>query len=315
MTISIEDLHRAHKIIKDSVVTTPLHYSPYLSKRTDNEVYLKLENLQRTGSFKARGACNVISQLDAEAKKKGVITCSAGNHGQAIAYACSLEGIRCVVVMPESSPKNKADLTREHNGEVIFHEDLNTLFDFAHSVAAERNLQFVHSFDHEHVIAGQGTVGLEILEQLPDVEVIATGVGGGGLLSGLAIAVSGSDPKVQLYGIEPVNAATMTAALKAGKPVTPECMDSLADGLKPPHVGVRNLDIVQRAQAKIVLVEDEEIVEALRITLDRVKILLEPAGAAVIAALLNKKIPIVSKKIALVCSGGNLCMSRLKEWI
>ncbi len=302
-------------------VTPELHRTPLLGSRTLSEltgldVYLKCENLQKTGSFKPRGALNRLATLSEQERAAGVITISAGNTAQGVAYAARSCGVRAVLVMPETAARSKVEATRGYGAEVVLHGDVHAAFERLEELRRERGLTLLHPFDDPMLIAGHGTLGLEILEQCPDVEAIACGVGGGGMIGGLGTALAGVDGGPRLYGVEPEGAATMTAALDAGHPVRLEHAHSIADGLAPPFVGKLNLAITQRHVEQVALVSDEELAAAMRLLLERTKLLVEPSGAAPLAALLAGRLEIEPGScVVLVLSGGNVDMTLLADLI
>ncbi|MBA2556818.1 MAG: pyridoxal-phosphate dependent enzyme [Chloroflexi bacterium] len=279
---------------------------------TRPRLFLKAEHLQVTGSFKPRGACNKLLELTAEERQRGLITLSAGNHAQAVAYAAAAEGIPVTVVMPIGASPAKAAAAAAYGAEVVLHgQDVGETFARMEELRDERGLVFVHPFDDPAVIAGQGTVGLEILEDLPDVDVIVVGVGGGGLISGIATAVGRARPATRIYGVEPVGSSAMTSALAAGS-VIPVQPVSIADGLGAPFAGARTLDIVRQLVEAVVLVEEAVIANGVRFALERMKQVLEPAGAAALGALLAGRIPLDDDAtVCVVASGGNLDLERL----
>jgi threonine dehydratase len=223
--------------------------------------------------------------------------------------------LRCWVVMPTSAPQIKLDATRGYGATVVLHEDRRTLFERCEELRVETGATFLHPFDDEDVIAGQATVGLEILEDVPDVDAIIVGIGGGGLISGVATAVKQKNPSVRVFGVEPEGAPAMKLALQAGKPVKLEKLETVADGLAAPYAGTRNLEIVQQNVDDVVLIPDSPIIESLKILLERSKLLVEPAGAASVAALLSGKINLTGKKVVAILSGGNLDIGRLGSWL
>src|SRR3972149_3328838 len=232
-------IREAQHLIRPYLHHTPVFTSLYLGSQTGCKVFLKAELFQKTGSFKPRGAINKLMHFTPEEKAKGIVTVSAGNHAQAVAYATSLEKIPCVVVMPATAPQNKLDATRGYGAKVILHEDMRTIFERTEEVRKENDSILLHPFDDPDVIAGQGTVGLEIYEDLPDVDVAVVGIGGGALISGIAIALKGLNPRIRIVGVEPEGAPTMTRALKEGKPVRLEKIETVAGGLAAPYVGER----------------------------------------------------------------------------
>jgi threonine dehydratase len=281
-----------------------------LGRRTNAHLHFKAEVFQKTGSFKPRGAINKLHHLTAEERKRGVITISSGNHAQGLAYAASLFGISATVVMPHTTPANKVSATRGYGAEVILTE--GDIFTTCLEIQKERNLTLVHPFDDPHVVAGQGTIGLEILDDLPEVDAVFVPVGGGGLISGIATAIKLSKPAVKIVGVEPIGASAMWQSLQRKAVVHLDKIDTIAEGLAAPFVGELNLALVQKYVDELVLVSDDEMIEALGLILEWCKILTEPAGAAGFAALLFKKANIPSgSEIVCLLSGGNIDSSRL----
>ena len=312
--LTLEAILDAQKAIRPILHRTPIFSSKYLSSITGAEVWLKAELFQKTGSFKPRGAINRLRHFSKEEKLRGIVSVSAGNHAQAVAFAASIEKIPCTVVMPSTAPANKLEATRGYGATVILHDELSTIFERTEQVRAERNAVLLHPFNDPYVIAGQGTIGLEILEDVPDVDIVIAGIGGGALASGIAFAVKSKKPQVRMIGVEPEGAPTMTRALEAGKPVRLEKTNTIADGLAAPIVGEWNLKLVRQYVEKVALVSDDQILEAIRLLLQRAKMLVEPAGAAGTAALLHHKVDsIAGAKIVLVLSGGNLNFELLKK--
>lgn len=287
-------------------VRTPLEYSRALSSKTGGASYLKCENLQRTGSFKIRGAYNRISQLSLEERAKGVVAASAGNHAQGVALAASLLDVKATVFMPNGAPLPKVAATSRYGAEVMLEGDVyDEAFAAAEQFARDRGAVMVHPFDHPHIIAGQGTVGLEILEQLPEVAAVIVPVGGGGLISGIASAIKLQRPEVKVFGVEPEGAANVSRAVKEGKVVELPSLSTVADGLSAKKAGELCLAHVQERVDEIVIVTDDEIAEALLLLAERAKLVVEPAGAAAMAALMSGKIEAEFPLVA-VLSGGNI---------
>jgi threonine dehydratase len=313
--ITLDRIREARRLITPYIHRTPMFSSRYLGAQTGTEVFLKAELFQKTGSFKPRGAVNKLMHLSAEEKARGIVTVSAGNHAQAVAYACAIEKIRCTVVMPSSAPRSKLDATRGYGATVILHDEMRTIFERVEEIRREHNATLLHPFDDPDVIAGQGTLGLEIYEDVPDADTVVVGIGGGGVISGISAALKQLNPAVRIIGVEPVGAPTMTRALAEGKPVRLERIETIADGLSAPYAGERNLKMVRQYVDDVVLVTDDEIIGAVKLLLERAKLLVEPAGAAGTAALLSGKIPGAGKKTVLVLSGGNLSLDRLKPWL
>jgi len=315
--ISIDDIRDARTRIAKFVHRTPLVGSATLSRRAACRAHLKLENFQKTGSFKPRGALNNMSQLDAAQRERGVITISAGNHAQGVSYAAGLLGIRAVVVMPASASRLKAQAATEYGAEVILHGDMAGAFQKLDEVREERGLVFVHPFDDDRTIAGQGTVGLEIIEDLSDIDTVVVGIGGGGLISGVAVAIKELSPRTRVIGVEPTGAAVMHLSREQGKPAKLDKTSTIADGLAAPFAGARNFEIVQKYVDDLVLVDDDAIRAAMRFLLERCKVLAEPAGAAATAALLTGKVRagagIDSANTVVIVSGGNVAMETLSD--
>ena len=313
---SIDHVKEAQQLIRPILHRTPLFTSRYLSAVSGAQVFLKAELFQKTGSFKPRGAINRLKHFSAEEKKKGIVTVSAGNHAQAVAFAASLEKIPCTVVMPSSAPANKLAATREYGATVLLHDELSTIFDRTEEVRREKGAILLHPFDDPYVIAGQGTIGLEIYEDLPDTDLVVVGIGGGALISGIAFAMKTLTPQVRVVGVEPEGAPTMTRAMQEGKPVRLEKTSTIADGLAAPVVGEWNLAMVQKYVDEVVLVDDAQIRNSIQALLERAKLLVEPAGAAGTAALLSNKLgDVKGKTVVLVLSGGNLSLELLKTLV
>ena len=319
--VSLEEIRAARDLVAGRLVRTPLLAvdlppragRPAASTAT-TRIWLKAENLQRTGSFKPRGVLNTLRHLTPEQKRRGLITISAGNHAQALAYAAAVEGLRALVVMPESASPTKVAATRGYGAEVVLHGTTQQALDKMHDLRESRGLTLVHPYDDPLVIAGQGTVGLEILEDLPEVDLVVVPVGGGGLISGVAAAVKQSRPSARVVGVEPEGAPTVTEALRAGRPVRLERIATIADGLTAPVAGQHTLAHVQALVDEVVLVTDDEIAEGVRAVVRHAKLIAEPAGAAGVAALLAGRVTVPpGARAAVVVSGGNVDLGRLQE--
>jgi threonine dehydratase len=288
-----------------------LHRTPTLSSRTLGDragvrLDLKCESFQKTGSFKPRGALNIVLALSAEQRARGLVTVSAGNHAQAVAWAAKVVGVPCAVVMPADAPRSKMDAVRGYGATIVAHPDRATLFDRLREEEARTGATFVHPFDDPVGIAGAGTVGLEIVEQVPDVECVVVPIGGGGLVSGVACAVKAVRPECRVVGVELEAGPGMTPALAAGKPVPVKRPSTLADGLTPPFVGGIAVEVAQQALDDLVLVTEEEIMEAMRELLVRAKLFVEGSGAAATAALLGGKVTVRDgERVVSIISGGN----------
>jgi len=314
LLVNLQDIINAKKVIANHVYHTPLISSTNLNKLMDMNLYFKAEVFQKIGSFKLRGVLNKFYNLTEEEKKRGVITISAGNHAQSLAYAASQLGIQTVVLMHYYSAKNKIKATKSYGAEVIIiHKDSKSIMDRCIEIMEEREMTLVHPFDDPFIIAGQGTIGLEILEDFTGVpDVVVVPVGGGGLISGIASAIKLNNPRIEVIGVEPVGADAMYQSLRMNSVVSLNKIETIADGLAAPFAGKYTLAHVKKYVDDIVLVSDEEILEALRLILIQGKILTEPAGAAGFAALLAKKIE-VSEDAQVICvlSGGNVDTSLL----
>jgi threonine dehydratase len=305
-------LEDARARVAGSVHRTPLLGSAYLSRRLSVPVYLKCENLQKTGAFKVRGALNRMLRLTDEERARGVVTISAGNHAQAVAWAATAAGVKSVVVMPELASSTKVEASRGYGAEVVLHGDAVQAFQRAFQLAEERGLRFVHPFDDEEVVAGHAGCGLEILEDLPDVGTVVVPVGGGGLISGICAATAAVRSQVHVWGVEPEGAAAMTLSLDAGEARHLDRVATLADGLAAPMAGELNHALVEAHARGVVTVTDTDIVEAMRVLLTRAKLLTEPAGAAGLAGLLTGAVPLVDEApVAVILSGGNVDLSLL----
>lgn len=311
--VTLDDIRHARRRLAGRLHLTPLASATLLGERVGVRLFLKCESLQKTGSFKVRGALNKLTQLDAEARSRGVVTVSAGNHAQALAWAGRAEGVRCTVVMPQTASQAKAEASAGYGAEVIRHGTSMDAFAKARELAVTRGLTFVHPFDDEQIVAGAGTAGLELLEQMESTEVVVVPIGGGGLIAGIASAVKLANPKVRVFGVEPEGAAVMRQSLDAGRALHAGTIDTIADGLAAPFAGEIPFDIVRRCVDDVVLVTDDEIADAMRVLLSRTKLLAEPAGAAATAAILAGKVPLPrGTTVVAVLSGGNVDLARLK---
>jgi threonine dehydratase len=313
--VTLADIREARVRIAGRVHRTPMLTSQTLAREAGGPVFLKAENLQKTGSFKSRGATNAIRRLGPEARARGIVTISAGNHAQAVAYAAAPEGVRCVVVMPAGAAESKVAACRAYGAEVVLHGDVTEAWALFERLQVEQGLVPVHPFDHPDVIAGQGTVGLEIYEDVPDASLVVVPIGGGGLISGIATALGELNLQTRIVGVEPTGSNAMRAALAAGRPVRLARIESIADGLGAPSVSERTLEIVRRRVDGVVEVSDDQIIAAMRLILGRAKLLVEPAGAAGAAALLAGLVRPGGGPTVVVLSGGNVDLERLKGWL
>jgi threonine dehydratase len=308
-------LRSAAKGLEGIAVRTPLLDAPGLSDRLNVPVALKCEHLQPIGAFKIRGAYTAVSRIAPEDRARGVITYSSGNHGQAVAFAARLLGTRAVVVMPERAPAIKVEGVRRYGGEVVIAGNSSSeRWERARALAKERGLAMVPPYESLDVIAGQGTCGLEILEDWPAVETILVPVGGGGLIAGIAAAVSALKPTVRVIGVEPVGAPKLARALEAGRPVKLDRTDSLADGLLPLSIGELPFAVLSGVVRESILVSEEEIAPAVRFLSREMGLSPEPSGAVTTAALLSGRAPISGPTVAVV-SGGNVDPDLLKRLV
>ncbi len=314
--IPIDDIRSARQRAAGIVRTTPLDPSTTFSRLCGHEIYLKLENLQKTGSFKVRGALNKIQLLDAAARARGVITASAGNHAQGVAYAARMAGVTATVVMPETAAFSKAEATVAYGARVVLAgRDYGEAYAHALTLAAEQDATFIHAFDDAQVIAGQGTLGLELLEQLPDVDTVVVPVGGGGLLAGVASALRGSSSRARVIGVQAAGASSLAPSLRAGKRVELSRVDTIADGLATNCVGAQPFEIIRSAVDLAIEVTDAEIATAVLLLLERAKTVVEGAGAVGVAACLAGRLPSDAARVAVIISGGNIDMNLLDRII
>ena len=310
--VSLQDVRNARTTIGDRLLRTPLVRSLFLSSETGARVWLKLELFQHTGSFKPRGVLNKLATLAPDERARGVISISAGNHAQALAWGATAIGVPSTIVMPATAVRAKVDATRAFGGEVI-QTDADLLATMR-QVQEERSLAFVHPFDDPVVIAGAATLGLEIVEDVPDVDLVIAGCGGGGLLSGVAAAVRRVRPTARVVGVEPSGADAMRQSIAKGEPVRLTKLDTIADGLAAPFAGVHTLAHVQALVHDMVLVDDGAILDAMRALMKRARILPEPAGAAATAALLGGLVNVKpGDRVVVVVSGGNADPDRLRS--
>lgn len=313
MAISLDDIRAARDRIAASIRVSPCLPSTWLDALTSGSVWLKLENVHPSGAFKERGALNRLLQLTEQQRRSGVIAASAGNHAQAVALHASRLGIASVIVMPETTPLIKMENTRAYGAEVILAgSTYDAACEEAVRIGRERGLVFVHAFDDDAVIAGQGTVGLELLEQMPELDVLVVPVGGGGMIAGIATAVRALRPGVRIFGVQSELVPGMHAALSDGHPVLVDAAQTLADGIAVRQVAQRTFEAVRANVDDIVLVSEDEIATAILFLLERQKTLAEGAGAAAVAALLARKVPDVhGANVCAVVSGGNIDVTML----
>jgi threonine dehydratase len=316
--VTLQDVLEARERIRRDVDVTPCPRSWTFSDLCGSSVYFKLESLQRTGSFKERGAANKLSLLTPEERRRGVIAASAGNHASGVAYNAQRLGVKAVIVMPETTPLIKIAATKSYGAQVVL---CGALFEDAYQEArrleSEKGYVFIHAFDDDAIIAGQGTAALEILEQVPDVDVLVASVGGGGFLGGMAVVMKALKPSVRVVGVEASALAKMSAARKAGKPTLLAPATTLADGIAVKKAGERTFPLFERYVDEVVSVDDEEVANAILVLIEREKVIAEGAGAAPAAALLQRKISGCSpaSKVVCVISGGNIDVNLLARII
>ena len=303
--MTIEDFRRARDLLKGIISDTRLVYSPWFSKSTGNAVYFKPENMQVTGAYKVRGACWKVSLLSDEEKARGLVTASAGNHAQGVAFAASRQGIPATIVMPQTTPLVKVNNTRDYGARVILE---GSCFDdcaaIADRLSREEGLTYVHPFNDLDVATGQGTIAYEIFQDLPDVDAILVPVGGGGLAAGVSTLTKLLNPGVKVIGVEPAGAASMKAAVEAGEPVTLPAVETIADGVAVRTVGDRVLPYVMKNVDEILTIEDDELVEAFLDVMEKHKMVVENAGLLTVAAL--KHLDAKGMNVVSILSGGNM---------
>jgi len=310
--VGLTEIEAAARRLAGIAVSTPLLPADAISEATGAQVRLKCENLQRAGSFKIRGAHNFVSQLSDEQVAPGIITYSSGNHAQAVALAGKLRGVPVVVVMPTTAPKVKRDGAERLGAEIVYEGTTSVeRLVRAEAIAEERGLVMVPPFDHRHIIAGQGTVGLEIAREWPDVDLVLVPIGGGGLASGVAASVKRLLPNAQVIGVEPQGAASMRKALDEGHPALLDGIDTIADGLAPVIAGELTYEHARDLMDDVVTVDDDAILEATALLVSRQKLIVEYSGAAATAALLSNAVDVEGRAVAAVVSGGNLDPSLL----
>ena len=310
----IQDFITAKEKLSKVLLKTSLIQSPIFSKEAGNEVYIKPENLQKTGSFKIRGAYNKITNLSDEEKKKGVIASSAGNHAQGVAYGAKESGIKAIIVMPKSTPLIKVESTKQYGAEVVLHGDVyDDAFKKAKELEEKEGYIFVHPFDDKDVIYGQGTIALEILEELPETDIILVPIGGGGLISGIACAAKILKPEIKIIGVEPDGAASAYEAIKEDKVVELKEANTIADGTAVKKIGNTTFEYIKKYVDEIITVSDYELMEAFLLLVEKHKIIAENSGILSLAAL--KKLKEKNKKVVSVVSGGNIDVLMISSMI
>ena len=312
--VTLDKIYHAAFVLKQVARKTDMIYSPNLSKNFS--LYLKTENLQLTGSFKLRGAYYKISQLSEEQRKAGVIASSAGNHAQGVALAATRMGIKSIICMPDGAPISKVESTKALGAEVCL---VKGAYDdaYAHAVKLqqETGMTFIHPFNDDEVIAGQGTIGLEILDQLADVDAVICPIVGGGLISGVAYAIKMLNPDVKVYGVQAENAPSMAESVRRGEAITLDTVQTFADGIAVKHPGDVTFDMVQKYVDQVVTVSEDEIAAAILALIEKQKLIAEGAGAVSVAAAMFNKLPIEGKKVVCIISGGNIDVNILSRVI
>lgn len=314
--VTIAGIWEAHKLLKPRIHHTPLTPSRTLRDLTGADIYLKAENMQRSGSFKVRGASYKLSRLTEQEYRRGVIAASAGNHAQGVAIAAAYYNIPCTIVMPETAPLAKVTATQGYGAEVVLHGfTYDDAYQHCLDLQAETGATFIHAFDDPDVVAGQGTLGLEMLSDLPDADAIVVPIGGGGLIAGIAIAARALRPDITIIGVQAAGAASCRASLDTGELQTLPAITTIADGIAVKRPGTLTFSIIQRLVDDVVLVNDEAIISAVLLLMERNKMLVEGAGAAGVAAMLSGTIKLQGKKVLVPLTGGNIDINLVSRFI
>lgn len=315
-TLGLKDIRAAQDVVQGQVRHTPVKRSSSLSAMTGGEFWLKLENFQRTGSFKVRGALNKIHHLTAEERKAGVVCASAGNHAQGVAYAAAKAGVKATIFMPQDAPLAKLTATRNYGAEVrLVGRDYQEAFEAAKAHQEKAGAVFVHAFDDLQVMAGQGTLGLELLEDIPHLDTVLVPIGGGGLICGIAAAVKGINPRVRVIGVQAEGASTIAPSLQKGKPVILDEVNTMADGIAVRRTGQLTFPLIQGLVDEVVTVTEAEIASAILFLLERAKAVVEGAGAVSLAAAMHQKVDLKGKTACAIISGGNIDMTLVSRII
>ncbi|HEX7588327.1 MAG TPA: threo-3-hydroxy-L-aspartate ammonia-lyase [Anaerolineae bacterium] len=316
LPVTLADVRAAADRLRGVANRTPVMTSRTFNELTGRQVFFKCENFQRAGAFKFRGAYNRLSRLNEDERKRGVVAFSSGNHAQGVALAARLLHIPAAIVMPDDAPAVKLAATRGYGAEVIVYDRLKgSREQIATQLSQERGMTLVPPFNDPHIIAGQGTAALELLEEVPDLDALVTPVGGGGLISGCAIAAVGLQPKIAIYGVEAEGADDGKRSLEEGHIISIPPPTTIADGIRTQSVGTLTFAIMQQLLKSIVLVSDAEIIEALRFVLPRMKLVVEPTGAVPIAAVMQNRIPASARRVGVIVSGGNIGMELLSSLV
>lgn len=310
----LKSIKEAQKRLEGVIKKTPLMYTDVFSDLSGNQVYMKPENLQKTGAFKIRGAFNKIAQLSDDEKSKGLVTSSAGNHAQGVAYAAKELGVKATIVMPVTTPFIKVDSTRKYGVEVVLSGNVyDEAYDKALEIVREEGATLIHPFDDMEVIYGQGTIGLEILEEMPDVDVVLVPIGGGGLISGIAMAIKAMNPSVRIIGVEPEGAQTLKTSLRNGTVTTLEKVETIADGVAVKRAGDKTFEIIREYVDEIVTVSEYQLMNAFLMALEKHKLVCEHAGVLTLAATLD--LSFKNKKVVSLISGGNIDVVTISSMI
>lgn len=313
-TVTLEDVEKAASVLKGVTRVTPLDHSRTLSEQTGMDLYLKMENVQRSGSFKMRGAYYKIYSLSDSERRRGVVAASAGNHAQGVAHAATLLGVRSTIVMPESASPAKIDATKGYGARVVLHgASFEDALDMAREITRKEEATLIHAFDDPMVVAGQGTVGLEMMRAVPDLESLVVAIGGGGLISGVAVAAKGVKPSVKVVGVQSEAFPSMYMAFKTAKMVPYKTQETIADGIAVKQPGKLTYKLIRKHVDDVVLVADPDIAGAIFFMLERMKLVAEPAGAASVAACMAGLVKARGTKTAAVVSGGNIDMYLLDQ--
>lgn len=314
LAITIDDVHAAAKQLHGIANYTPIHTSRTLNELTGRELFLKCENFQRTGSFKFRGAYHAISRLSGVEQRRGVVAFSSGNHAQGVALAARLLNVPAVICMPDDAPPVKLAATRGYGAEVLIFDRSTVDRDtFARTIAEERGMTIIPPYDHPGIIAGQGTAALELLEQVPNLDALIVPVGGGGLIGGCAVAAKALNPTIRIFGVETEGADDVRQSVERGERVTIKPPATIADGIRTTSPGKFTFPIIQQLVEQILVVSDPQVVEALRLLLLRLKLVVEPTGAVGPAALLSGLVPAECRRVGIIVCGGNLDPSLLTQ--
>lgn len=316
LAITFDDVLGAAERLAGIVNTTPIISSRTLNDLSGRDVFLKCESFQRAGSFKFRGAYNAISRLDDKARTRGVVAYSSGNHAQGVALSSKLLGVPAVIVMPDDAPQVKQDATRGYGAEIVFFDRQKIDgADYQHEVAAERDMVVIPPYDNPHIMAGQGTAALELLRAVPDIDALVVPIGGGGLIAGCAVAAKGIDESIRIYGVETVGADDTKLSIEKGERVVIPPPPTIADGTRSQTPGELTFPVMQALLDDVLVVSDEQVLDALRFAITRTKLVIEPSAAVPVAAVMEGLLPADARRVGVIISGGNIDPSLLgKLW-